>query len=321
MARVVVTGGSGFIGTNLIEALLARGDQVVNLDTAPPLDPAQRAHHISADILDAAALQKAVAGKRFDAFIHLAGRTDCDERTTVEEGYRANTDGTANALATAREAGVARMIVTSSQFVFDRGPLLPDGDQDFHPVTVYGESKVRTERLTRDSGLPHWVIVRPTTVWGPWLARHRMLYKALQGGYYFHPSGPSCRRSYGYVGNVAHQYLRILDLPPSATHGRVLYVGDEPIELNQWVNVLASRLGARTPRNAPRSLLKTGAWFGDLFERVCGRRFPLDSHRLRSMTEDYLAPMKPTFDLLGPPRHSVEEGFDLTLRWLAAHPD
>lgn len=61
---------------------------------------------------------------------------------------------------------VERVIITSSQFVCGPG-YIPKHDEDFAPVTVYGQSKVLTEQLTRQAGLRCvWTIVRPTNIWG-----------------------------------------------------------------------------------------------------------------------------------------------------------
>ncbi|HEY2952891.1 MAG TPA: NAD-dependent epimerase/dehydratase family protein, partial [Verrucomicrobiae bacterium] len=97
--RVLVTGGSGFIGTNLMELLPQRFAAVMNLDLTPPLMAAQNQYWKQADIMDPAGLVEAFRAFAPSHVIHLAARCDCDENTTVEKGYRVNTEGTANVLA------------------------------------------------------------------------------------------------------------------------------------------------------------------------------------------------------------------------------
>ena len=92
--RIVITGASGFIGTNAIEAFTRWGHEVLNFDVQPPLNPEQQRFWRQVDIMDADGLRQALAEAQPDAVIHLAARTDCDENTTVEESYRLNTDGT-----------------------------------------------------------------------------------------------------------------------------------------------------------------------------------------------------------------------------------
>lgn len=97
--RIFVTGGSGFIGTNLVAELLRRGDPVLNFDSSAPRCDEQAGLWRQGDLLDAEALRQAMRDFVPEAVFHLAARADCDENTTVEKGYRANTDGTANVLA------------------------------------------------------------------------------------------------------------------------------------------------------------------------------------------------------------------------------
>src|SRR6266516_8060523 len=91
--RVLITGGSGFIGTNAVEYFAARGSDVLNLDIRPPRNPAHRAVWRESDIQDHSALRTAV--KAFDPHyvIHLAARTDLLETKDIR-GYAANYEGT-----------------------------------------------------------------------------------------------------------------------------------------------------------------------------------------------------------------------------------
>ena len=104
-----LTGASGFIGTNLVEALLKSGWRVTNFDTAEPLNRAHMQIYWRGDILDSTALSKAMTESQPDVVIHLAARTDCDQNTTLERGYTANTKGTRNVLdAIKRTASIKR---------------------------------------------------------------------------------------------------------------------------------------------------------------------------------------------------------------------
>jgi GlcNAc-P-P-Und epimerase len=316
---LLVTGGSGFIGTNLIEAAMSRFPGRVNLDLKPPMNPEHASCHVSGDILNQAQTLEVFRKVRPTHVVHLAARCDCDETTTVEAGYRANTDGTANVLKAVREAGsVRRLVVASTQFVFNKGAQLPASDTDYHPVTVYGQSKVVTERLTRDAGLECcWTLIRPTNVWGPWHIRYtREFFRILRAGLYVHPGGEPVVRSYAYVGNVVDQILAILDAAESRVAGRTLYLGDVPRDIFDWVDGFSRSLRDRPARKVPRFLLRPVAWTGDLISLITGRPFFLTSSRLRSMTLPYLTPMNKTFEVLGPPRHDLGDGIRKTTEWL-----
>src|SRR6266576_2667059 len=171
--KVLVTGGSGFIGTNVVEALSRKGNTILNYSLHAPLNSEQIQYWRAGDILDQVATTTAFQEFQPERVLHLAARAECDENTTVESGYRVNTDGTRNVLDAIRAtASVERTIVTSTQFVCAPGRL-PKNDTDYFPETVYGQSKVITEQLTRAANLPTcWTIVRPTNIWGPWHMRY-----------------------------------------------------------------------------------------------------------------------------------------------------
>ena len=316
--RIFLTGGSGFIGTNLIAELLRRGNEVRNFDDAAPKCPEQAGCWQSGDLMDSHAVLAAVTSFAPDIVIHLAARSDCDENTTVEKGYRANTDGTANVLAAIKATpSVKRALITSSQYVAGPGRL-PDGDEDYFPHTVYGQSKVITEKLTRAAGLTCcWTLVRPTNVWGPWHPRYpREFWRIAAKGIYFHPGGAPVRRCYAYVGNVVWQMLRVLDLPEDVVNGRTFYVGDEVDDIYEWASGFCVALCGRAAPKIPRPLLRLVALAGDAITAVTGKTFYLTSSRFRSMTSDYPTPMRTTFEVIGKGPFTLRQGIDETVRWI-----
>lgn len=319
--RWFITGGSGFIGTNLVAHALARGDTVLNIDLAPPLDRAQTACWRAGDILEAGPLIDQVRAFQPDVIVHLAARTDCDEHTTVDAGYRANTDGVRNILEAIRAApDTARTIITSSQYVCGPG-YLPQRDDDYAPHTVYGQSKVITEQLTRRAGLRGcWTLIRPTNIWGPWHLRYRReAWRVIARGLYLHPAGAPVVRAYGYVGNIVHYVQRILDAPRVQVDGRTLYLSDPPGDIYTWASAFSVALRGRPARKVPRWVLRGVALAGDGLA-LGGLRFPLTTSRYRNMTGSYLVPVQATYDLLGPPPVSLEAGVRETVRWLTEHP-
>ena len=168
--RTLVTGGSGFIGTNLVDLLATRTREILNVDVESP----PRGEHIpfwsECDVLDIEGLHKQFQGFRPEIVVHLAAKTDTKSKNLRD--YRVNTDGTANVLeAVRRISTVSRLIVASTQFTSRPGHI-PEHDEDFRPHTAYGESKAIAEKLLREANLQcTWTIIRPTNVWGPWHPR------------------------------------------------------------------------------------------------------------------------------------------------------
>jgi len=320
--KLLITGGSGFIGTNLVTEAEQKGLTLLNLDIKPPFNSDHQKYWQQLNILEQEKLIKTFQSFQPDWVVHLAARTDCDENTTVEEGYKENTEGTANVLSAIKATPtVKRVIITSTQFVFKSDKDVPKNDSDYRVHTVYGQSKVITEQLTREANLDcTWTIIRPTTIWGPWDLNYRQqFYTVLQKGLYIHPGRKPCYRSYGYIGNLVFQILSLLEADSNQVNRQVFYVGDKPINVLDWVKVFHQQLLKRKPRIVPRSLIHFLAVIGDVISKIRGKRFFIDSSRFNSMIEEYPVPIESTFELLGESPYSLEEGVKQTLAWLNKH--
>jgi len=315
--RILLTGGSGFIGTNLVDRLRAN-HQILDLSHRPPLNLENMPFWRETDILDQKTVQLRFREFQPEIVIHLAARAECDECTTIEKGYRVNTDGTSHVLkAICETRSVRRTIITSSQFVCGPGRL-PRGDDDYFPVTVYGASKVITEELTRRANLPcPWTIIRPTNIWGPWHERYsREFWRIVAQGLYVHPAGAPVVRCYGYIGTVMDQIENLLNIPAEEVNGKTLYVGDAADDIYLWANAFCLALTGRRAPRVPRTVLRTAGLVGDLITTLSGKPFYITSSRYRSMVSEYLAPMEPTFDILGRPARVLDKNVQETVSWL-----
>jgi UDP-glucose 4-epimerase len=178
--RALVTGGAGFIGSNLVDALLARGDQVTVIDNLitgrrQNLDGALAggAELIEADIRDTAALADAFERARPEVVFHLAAQIDV-RKSTEDPGFDAsvNIRGTINVLEAARDAGVRRLVNTSTGgAIYGENEIFPAPET--HPIAPeapYGQSKHSAEGyaalFTRLFGLST-VSLRYGNVYGP----------------------------------------------------------------------------------------------------------------------------------------------------------
>ena len=240
--RLLVTGGSGFIGTNVMANFITKGVELINLDWNPPLNPEHAPFWKLCDIMDEKRMGELFHEFRPTHVIHLAARADTDDTDIL--AYQQNDIGTERVLRAVKSTpSIERLIITSTQFVCEAG-YQPKHDLDFKPFTVYGETKRRNEIATREAGLScAWTIIRPTTIWGPFSLRYRdIMFKVMKKGLYFHPSNKKVIRSYGYVGNVVWQIERMLTLPKEQMNGKVFYVGDQPVDLRIGVQVISRRL-------------------------------------------------------------------------------
>lgn len=312
--RLLVTGGSGFIGTNLMANFIAKGVELINLDWNPPLNPEHAPFWKLCDIMDEKRMGELFHEFRPTHVVHLAARADTDDTDIL--AYQQNDIGTERVLRAVKSTpSIERLIITSTQFVCEAG-YQPKHDLDFKPFTIYGETKRRNEIATREAGLAcAWTIIRPTTIWGPYSLRYRdIMFKVMKKGLYFHPSNKKVIRSYGYVGNVVWQIERMLTLPKEQMNGKVFYVGDQPVDLRIWVEAISRRLTGKSVRYIPSWLVRSIAFGGDILAAV-HIPFPITTGRYRSMTSDYITPMDRTIAALGEAPFRLEQAVDETIKW------
>jgi UDP-glucose 4-epimerase len=182
--KSVVTGGAGFIGSHLADALAARGDEVLVLDDFSSGKRENLASALEAgvsvtelDVADAQAVLEAIEGFRPQSVFHLAAQIDI-RRSMSDPGFdaRLNVVGTVNALEAATRAGASRFVFTSTGgAIYGEGDERPD-EVSFaetarcEPFSVYGQSKLAAEGYVgfyaRTRGLSA-VTMRLGNVFGP----------------------------------------------------------------------------------------------------------------------------------------------------------
>jgi len=146
--RLAITGGTGFVGSHLLDVALAAGHRV-NALTRRDQPPRDELEWIAGDLASREALEQLV--RDADAIIHVAGAINAPNAAGFEQG---NVAGTLAMLAAATAGGIRRFVHVSS--LAAREPKL----------SLYGASKARAEALVMSSGLD-WAMVRPPAVYGP----------------------------------------------------------------------------------------------------------------------------------------------------------
>ena len=314
MYKVLITGGSGFIGTNLLLFLIEKYE-ILNIDIRESNLTELQKYTSIVDITNYENFRNVVIGFSPDYIIHLAARTDLNGKFIYD--YSANTVGVSNLMKIIHELPkLKKLIVTSSMLVCHTG-YYPKNQFDYAPNTLYGESKVETEKILWDNKPQcDWAIIRPTSIWGPWFGvPYRNFFDMVISRKYFHIGRKSCTKTYGYVGNAVYQIEQILFHETLNEDQKVFYIGDNPpTNIEIWANEIAAELNFDIKR-VPFWMLKIAAYFGDLL-KLFNITFPMTSFRLKNMTTDNTIDLSETYKIAPNPPCSRIDGIKATLQWL-----
>jgi nucleoside-diphosphate-sugar epimerase len=245
--KVLVTGGTGFVGSHLVRRLLERGHEVTSLDKNPGLADAELqalgATLVTGSVTEADDVEKVMAGQ--ELVFHLA--SPFGDLLQPDEAYRAiEVDGTRNVLAAAERHRVRRVVHCSTQGVHgiittpfgdEDSPIVP---RDYYCACKAEGEKVAREFLARGMDL---VIVRPTSVYGPgdtrgWLKLFRM---ASKGWFLMVGSGRTLNHPV-YVENLVDLF-ELVALSPVAK-GRTYIAGDaQAVTLTDLVRAVGRAVG------------------------------------------------------------------------------
>src|SRR5215472_3843799 len=288
--NVVITGGCGFVGSNLCEALIAGGHTITivdNLSTGHVEVLGELVDHprlclVEGDVFDAQLLTRAVAGS--DVIVHLAANADV--RHGPEDPTRdlkANFLGTAAVVDAMRRASVTRLVYASSGAVYGDAENIPIDEFAPFPVqtSFYGASKVAAEGLIaahHEAFGTRAVILRLSSVLGPHYSHGHVidLVRALARDphtLYILGDGHQLK-SYVWVHDVCQAILLALDRLAAGEDLDILNVAGEACTVRQSVAWICSELGV-----APRLHFEAGdrGWVGD------NPRLVLDTMRIRRL--------------------------------------
>jgi UDP-glucose 4-epimerase len=269
--RVLVTGGAGFFGSHIVDALRGRGDDVVALDDLSTgdranLDPAIPL--VVVDISDRQAMHDRLAGERFDAVVHAAAKTKVVESIAQPALYhRVIVNGTSNVLDVAQSAGARSFVnISTGGALYGETPTCATEDTAIDAPSPYGRYKAEAEKLAGSTAGLKAVTLRFANIFGP---RQRT---DLEGGVIAIFAGcwqrgapltiygdGSAERDYLYVADAVAAIVAALDRGAVGTYNIGTGVATSVTEL---VRQMTALLGP------PKDVVRAGERQGEI-QRSC----------------------------------------------------
>jgi len=260
MKNILITGGAGFIGSHLVESLLAEGGwRITVVDNFNDFyDPALKRRNVTGfpRVIEADIRGK-LPSEKFDAIIHLAARAGVRPSLAQPKLYSdVNIAGTQNLLEFARESGVRKFVFASSSSVYGVNQKVPFSEDDpiFKPISPYAATKLAGEALCHVYhhlyGLDI-VCLRFFTVYGPRqrpdLAIRKFTHAILAGKTIDYFGDGTSRRDYTYVDDILQGVLAALDRPLGY---EVINLGESrTVELHELVNLIEKATGKTAQLN------------------------------------------------------------------------
>ena len=342
--RILVTGTAGFIGFHLANRLLARGDEVVGLDSIndyydvqvkygrlkeagigqeaiTPSRLVQSAKHanyrfIQANLEDKETLQTLFATEKFDAVCNLAAQAGVRYSLTNPDAYMtSNIIGFLNILECCRHHGVNNLSYASSSSVYGLNESLPFSTKDNvdHPISLYAASKKSNELMAHTYSHLFGIAttgLRFFTVYGPWgrpdMALFLFVKAALEGKPIDVFNHGNMQRDFTYVDDIVEGVVRVIDNPPFPNP-----TWDHQDPSRSFAPYKIYNIG----NNAPVKLMD----FIEAIERKLGKR--IQKNLLPLQAGDVPATYADVSDLVEDlgyqPATPIQEGIDRFVEWYA----
>ena len=330
--RVLVTGGTGFVGANVVRKLLERGDEVVC--ATRPSSPNLCLEGLSVEkqhlnLWDVEELTSALKGMQ--GVYHCAGTFDPGP-DGVARMQSIHVDATGALCEASLKAGVERLVLCSSSVTVGFGSKIQPGDEDSPignvdrvygqtgPLRAYYDSKLASEQLAAsyvDRGL-ETVVVNPDYVIGAWDIKPTsgaMILQMRKHKIPFHPTGGKC---FIDAEDCAEAHLLAMD---KGRPGQRYLLGNENLSYLEFMRMIAEAVG-REPPSWP--LPKQVAWglgkVGGLISRVRPHAAAgLDPWVLHSMTQERYRSGQRAREELGMGRTPIRNSIDKALGWFLEH--
>jgi GlcNAc-P-P-Und epimerase len=314
--KILITGGSGFIGTNLVTKLLEYGHELCSIDIKKPQLNEHFNFWIEFDIRDAKSLRSILLQFKPEIIIHLAARTDLNISKSTD--YSTNTIGTLNLVEAINCCVTVRSVYFASTMLVCRVGHIPSKHDDYSADTYYGKSKIESEQIVR-SYLRHdcsFTIFRPTSLWGPWFSSpYGDFFNLVLKKYYIHPFKSDFLRNYGFILNCIDKLIYIIENNIKFDHNLFYLCDYNPMNTYDWANTISFLYHKKNIKTMNYRFFYPVALLGD-FLTLFGIYFPFSSRRYRNMITSSVFNTEELRQKLCIEKYNLNEAVKITLNWL-----
>jgi len=324
--RLLITGGTGFIGAHFVRRLLEQGHKVnlVVHKTRPEAPEGPSVKYIACDLEDPTLFRN--AGFKCDAAVNMAGLLR--KPGIADESYwKVHYESTKHILEECAKFKIRHLLLVSTTGVYGATGRTPRGeDGPYGPGDMYEKTKLEAERYAKEQCPIDEValtIARPALVYGPGDRHLLPLYRAIRGGYFRIVGDGSNLIHPIYIDDLVDGLMRCLPgaqvpEPSSGTQPRTVNLaGERPVAFGELCEAIAKAVGRRlSAMKIPKGMASAAGAALELAHKVTRMRPPLTRETVKFMTSDRAYDISRARRMLGwSPSVGLEEGTRRAVAW------
>ena len=173
------------------------------------------------------------------------------------------------------------------------------------------------ELIRKETFKYSWCIVRPTSIWGPGFKEpYKNFFNLILQKKYFHIGNKKTLKTYGYIGNIAHQFIELISKEEKLINKKVFYLGDSPnYNIREWANDISKLSISKVIKTMPIFVVYIISIFGTILGKF-NFKIPLTLFRFRNMTTNNIIDLNPILQLSKKLPFKRKNGIKLTLDWI-----